>query len=246
MFTGEGSAGAGLGAALSAAQPSGGAGPAAPRPPRRGCCAGARCERWARCCWARCCWRPPAAPRVSVGPPEGARLCCGGQRPAPGGNLRRGGTSPHGPASCFCRVPPRRRRVLPREPAGGLRRRPVPQLAGGAERDRRRAPGRWVRAAGGRGGGARNAGSPVLTAACPPAVAEDHDSCRNPNGDAAPWCYVRGAAGIPERRTCEIPPCPGRSDPLRHFTAALPWLCPSLPRLGLVYGRGPCAISTAP
>uniref|UniRef100_A0A8V0ZWY4 Phosphoinositide-3-kinase interacting protein 1 n=1 Tax=Gallus gallus TaxID=9031 RepID=A0A8V0ZWY4_CHICK len=51
------------------------------------------------------------------------------------------GTSPHGPASCFCRVPPRRRRVLPREPAGGLRRRPVPQLAGGAERDRRRAPG---------------------------------------------------------------------------------------------------------
>lgn len=86
----------------------------------------------------------------------------------------------------------------------------------------------------------------MLTAACPPAVAEDHDSCRNPNGDAAPWCYVRGAAGIPERRTCEIPPCPGRSDPLRHFTAALPRLCPSLPGLGLVTGRGPCAISTAP
>uniref|UniRef100_A0A8C3LCG9 Phosphoinositide-3-kinase interacting protein 1 n=1 Tax=Chrysolophus pictus TaxID=9089 RepID=A0A8C3LCG9_CHRPC len=59
-----------------------------------------------------------------------------------------------------------------------------------------------------RGGGARSAGSSALTASCPPAVAEDHDSCRNPNGDAAPWCYVRGAAGIAERRTCEIPPCP--------------------------------------
>uniref|UniRef100_A0A8C2TN81 Phosphoinositide-3-kinase interacting protein 1 n=1 Tax=Coturnix japonica TaxID=93934 RepID=A0A8C2TN81_COTJA len=32
-------------------------------------------------------------------------------------------------------------------------------------------------------------------------------SCRNPNRDAAPWCYVRGPAGIPEHRTCEIPPC---------------------------------------
>ncbi|XP_042661514.1 phosphoinositide-3-kinase-interacting protein 1 isoform X2 [Tyto alba] len=40
-----------------------------------------------------------------------------------------------------------------------------------------------------------------------PAVAEDHSSCRNPDGDAAPWCYVRGAAGVPERRPCDIDPC---------------------------------------
>ncbi|XP_075291030.1 phosphoinositide-3-kinase-interacting protein 1 isoform X2 [Opisthocomus hoazin] len=41
-----------------------------------------------------------------------------------------------------------------------------------------------------------------------PAVAEDHSSCRNPDGDAAPWCYVRGAAGVPERRPCDIARCP--------------------------------------
>ncbi|XP_061865609.1 phosphoinositide-3-kinase-interacting protein 1 isoform X4 [Colius striatus] len=40
-----------------------------------------------------------------------------------------------------------------------------------------------------------------------PAVAEDHNSCRNPDGDAAPWCYVRGAAGDPERRPCDIAQC---------------------------------------
>ncbi|NXN93573.1 P3IP1 protein, partial [Rhinopomastus cyanomelas] len=40
-----------------------------------------------------------------------------------------------------------------------------------------------------------------------PAVAEDHSSCRNPDGDAAPWCYVRGATGEPERRRCDIPSC---------------------------------------
>ncbi|XP_042661513.1 phosphoinositide-3-kinase-interacting protein 1 isoform X1 [Tyto alba] len=44
-------------------------------------------------------------------------------------------------------------------------------------------------------------------AALPAAVAEDHSSCRNPDGDAAPWCYVRGAAGVPERRPCDIDPC---------------------------------------
>uniref|UniRef100_A0A8D2PCZ0 Phosphoinositide-3-kinase interacting protein 1 n=1 Tax=Zosterops lateralis melanops TaxID=1220523 RepID=A0A8D2PCZ0_ZOSLA len=32
----------------------------------------------------------------------------------------------------------------------------------------------------------------------------DHNSCRNPDGDAAPWCYIRGAAGTPERRSCDI------------------------------------------
>ncbi|XP_076208976.1 phosphoinositide-3-kinase-interacting protein 1 isoform X2 [Aptenodytes patagonicus] len=40
-----------------------------------------------------------------------------------------------------------------------------------------------------------------------PAVAEDHNSCRNPDGDAAPWCYIRGAAGVPERRPCDIAHC---------------------------------------
>ncbi|XP_064378324.1 phosphoinositide-3-kinase-interacting protein 1 isoform X1 [Dromaius novaehollandiae] len=41
-----------------------------------------------------------------------------------------------------------------------------------------------------------------------PAAAADHSSCRNPDGAAAPWCYVRGAAGVPERRPCDIAPCP--------------------------------------
>uniref|UniRef100_A0A8C0ZJ74 Phosphoinositide-3-kinase interacting protein 1 n=1 Tax=Cyanistes caeruleus TaxID=156563 RepID=A0A8C0ZJ74_CYACU len=35
-------------------------------------------------------------------------------------------------------------------------------------------------------------------------VDEDHNSCRNPDGDAAPWCYIQGATGIPERRSCDI------------------------------------------
>ncbi|XP_058707599.1 phosphoinositide-3-kinase-interacting protein 1 isoform X2 [Poecile atricapillus] len=39
------------------------------------------------------------------------------------------------------------------------------------------------------------------------AVDEDHNSCRNPDGDAAPWCYIQGAAGIPERRSCDIAQC---------------------------------------
>ncbi|KAM9118173.1 phosphoinositide-3-kinase-interacting protein 1 isoform 1-T2 [Pangshura tecta] len=42
----------------------------------------------------------------------------------------------------------------------------------------------------------------------PLAVSEDHSSCRNPDGDAAPWCYVSGEAGIPERSRCDIAPCP--------------------------------------
>lgn len=40
------------------------------------------------------------------------------------------------------------------------------------------------------------------------AVSEDHSSCRNPDGAAAPWCYVSGEAGIPERSPCDIAPCP--------------------------------------
>ncbi|XP_064322772.1 phosphoinositide-3-kinase-interacting protein 1 isoform X1 [Phalacrocorax carbo] len=44
-------------------------------------------------------------------------------------------------------------------------------------------------------------------AALPAAVAEDHNSCRNPDGDAAPWCYIRGAGGVPERRPCDIARC---------------------------------------
>ncbi|XP_075023582.1 phosphoinositide-3-kinase-interacting protein 1 isoform X1 [Calonectris borealis] len=55
-------------------------------------------------------------------------------------------------------------------------------------------------------------------AALPAAVAEDHSSCRNPDGDAAPWCYIRGAAGVPERRPCDIAPC---SD-ARAATAPVP------------------------
>ncbi|NXO63881.1 P3IP1 protein, partial [Phainopepla nitens] len=31
--------------------------------------------------------------------------------------------------------------------------------------------------------------------------------CRNPDGDASPWCYVQGATGIPERRSCDIAQC---------------------------------------
>ncbi|XP_064889321.1 phosphoinositide-3-kinase-interacting protein 1 [Columba livia] len=45
-----------------------------------------------------------------------------------------------------------------------------------------------------------------------PAVAEDHNSCRNPDGAAAPWCYIRGAAGDPERRPCDIAPCSDATD----------------------------------
>ncbi|KAM6297972.1 phosphoinositide-3-kinase-interacting protein 1 [Aegotheles albertisi] len=41
----------------------------------------------------------------------------------------------------------------------------------------------------------------------PAVVAEDHNSCRNPDGDAVPWCYVRGASGDPERRPCDIAQC---------------------------------------
>uniref|UniRef100_A0A8C0VNU9 Phosphoinositide-3-kinase interacting protein 1 n=1 Tax=Cyanistes caeruleus TaxID=156563 RepID=A0A8C0VNU9_CYACU len=43
------------------------------------------------------------------------------------------------------------------------------------------------------------------------AVDEDHNSCRNPDGDAAPWCYIQGATGIPERRSCDIAQCSGKS-----------------------------------
>ncbi|KAL9834441.1 phosphoinositide-3-kinase-interacting protein 1 isoform 3-T3 [Geothlypis trichas] len=39
------------------------------------------------------------------------------------------------------------------------------------------------------------------------ALDEDHNSCRNPDGHAAPWCYVQGATGIPERRSCDIAQC---------------------------------------
>ncbi|KAK4813265.1 hypothetical protein QYF61_019068 [Mycteria americana] len=56
-------------------------------------------------------------------------------------------------------------------------------------------------------GGAGAAAVPALTARYPPAAAEDHNSCRNPDGDAAPWCYIRGAAGVPERRPCDIAQC---------------------------------------
>uniref|UniRef100_A0A8B9CBS2 Phosphoinositide-3-kinase interacting protein 1 n=1 Tax=Anser brachyrhynchus TaxID=132585 RepID=A0A8B9CBS2_9AVES len=49
----------------------------------------------------------------------------------------------------------------------------------------------------------------------------DHNSCRNPDGAAAPWCYVRGADGVPERRPCDIAPCPGRTPAPPASTALL-------------------------
>uniref|UniRef100_A0A803VPR4 Phosphoinositide-3-kinase interacting protein 1 n=1 Tax=Ficedula albicollis TaxID=59894 RepID=A0A803VPR4_FICAL len=52
----------------------------------------------------------------------------------------------------------------------------------------------------------------ALTARCSLAVDEDHNSCRNPDGDAAPWCYIRGATGIPERRSCDIAYCSDTTD----------------------------------
>lgn len=69
----------------------------------------------------------------------------------------------------------------------------------------------------------------------PPAAAEDHNSCRNPDGAAAPWCYVRGADGVPERRPCDIAPCPGRSTPSLSFPSLLPspGLCFSRPAAGV-------------
>uniref|UniRef100_A0A8C3UMH6 Phosphoinositide-3-kinase interacting protein 1 n=1 Tax=Catharus ustulatus TaxID=91951 RepID=A0A8C3UMH6_CATUS len=48
--------------------------------------------------------------------------------------------------------------------------------------------------------------------------------CRNPDGDAAPWCYIQGATGIPERRSCDIAQCSGKSGP-----AGLPLFCPPWP-----------------
>lgn len=132
--------------------------------------------------------------------------------------------------SSLRRMPPRQRRVLPRQPASGLRRRPVPQLADGAERPRRRAPGRWVwgRGRGGRGSRGAEGAAAALTARCFPAVDEDHNSCRNPDGDAAPWCYIQGATGIPERRSCDIAQCSGKSGRCRPPSLlALPGLSPT-------------------
>lgn len=129
---------------------------AAPRPQRRGCCPGARGGRWALCCcWARCCWGPPAAPRVSAGPALWGTKAGLGRGNTPVGKV--GAVLGSGPGrrglparlgSSLRRVPPRQRRVLSRQSASGLRRRPVPQLADGAERPRRRAPSRWVRGRG--------------------------------------------------------------------------------------------------
>ncbi|CAG0898308.1 unnamed protein product [Darwinula stevensoni] len=38
-------------------------------------------------------------------------------------------------------------------------------------------------------------------------IAEDHDYCRNPNGDAAPWCYNEDG----DREFCDVPFCAVRS-----------------------------------
>ncbi|XP_028905321.1 phosphoinositide-3-kinase-interacting protein 1 [Ornithorhynchus anatinus] len=46
----------------------------------------------------------------------------------------------------------------------------------------------------------------------PPAAAEDHNYCRNPDGaKGGPWCYVSGEAGAPEKRTCDPRLCPAPS-----------------------------------
>uniref|UniRef100_A0A8D2PEE7 Phosphoinositide-3-kinase interacting protein 1 n=1 Tax=Zosterops lateralis melanops TaxID=1220523 RepID=A0A8D2PEE7_ZOSLA len=50
----------------------------------------------------------------------------------------------------------------------------------------------------------------------------DHNSCRNPDGDAAPWCYIRGAAGTPERRSCDIAQCSGLPSAPAPTTAPAP------------------------
>uniref|UniRef100_A0A7M4E9Y5 Phosphoinositide-3-kinase interacting protein 1 n=1 Tax=Crocodylus porosus TaxID=8502 RepID=A0A7M4E9Y5_CROPO len=44
----------------------------------------------------------------------------------------------------------------------------------------------------------------------------NHSSCRNPDGAAAPWCYVRGRAGpLPLRRDCPCAkPCPTAVTPV--------------------------------
>lgn len=59
-----------------------------------------------------------------------------------------------------------------------------------------------------------------------PPVSEDHSSCRNPDSDAAPWCYVSGAAGTPERSLCAIAPCPGERGSARPPPAPVAPGCP--------------------
>lgn len=82
-------------------------------------------------------------------------------------------------------------------------------------------------AAGGARGGAEGAAA-ALTARCSLVLDEDHNSCRNPNGDAAPWCYVQGATGVPERRSCDIAQCSGKSGRRRSPSfRALPGLPPT-------------------
>ncbi|NWS14464.1 P3IP1 protein, partial [Pachyramphus minor] len=55
----------------------------------------------------------------------------------------------------------------------------------------------------------------VRSPALPAAVSEDHNSCRNPDGAAAPWCFVTLTSERSERRL----PCPPRAAPC-HATAA--------------------------
>uniref|UniRef100_A0A8C8ACT5 Phosphoinositide-3-kinase interacting protein 1 n=1 Tax=Otus sunia TaxID=257818 RepID=A0A8C8ACT5_9STRI len=65
----------------------------------------------------------------------------------------------------------------------------------------------------------RAAAGPRLPRAQPSPAAAHRSSCGNPDGAAAPWCYGRGAAGVPERRPCDIAPGAGRSGALPVPTA---------------------------
>lgn len=151
--------------------------------------------------------------------------------------------------SSLRRMPPRQRRVLPRQPASGYRRRPVPQLADRAERPRRRAPGRWVRGPGEGRGGSRGSGG-----------------CRGrADGPAAPsqWMRTTTAAGTrtatprPGATSKALPgspsgdPATSPSAQVRAAAAGSPLFLPSLAwplRLGsgFVTRVGPSGAQTTP
>lgn len=261
MFTGEGSAGAGLAAAPSGAElrgrAGGGSSPSAPRmlpgAPRRalravlllgslllGAARGAEGECRPGFVGDKGRSREGEHPRGKGGGRAGERLgAAGAARAARKARL----------GSSLRRVPPRQRRVLPRQPASGLRRRPVPQLADGAERPRRRAPGRWVRARGPAGGSGGSGGRRGRA-----------------DGPAALWQSMRTTTAVGTRTatprpgaTSEALPGPPSGDPatspsaqVRVAAAAPPTLflpslaCP-LPRgAGLTPGWGPRCAQTTP
>lgn len=174
-----------------------------------------------------------------------ARLC-GGQRPLWGGGTSRWGR--RGP----CWGAARSGGGCPGRPRGSARlsaecvrgngesyRGSRRVAAGGAPclnwRMVRNGPGAALPAGGsGAGGALGGAGgaAAALTARRSLALDEDHNSCRNPDGHAAPWCYVQGATGIPERRSCDIAQCSGKSGRRRSLSL------PALPGLPSTAGAG--------